>query len=542
MSDLLPHISFPGIPAGAIRSASFTLGHGITPSACTIRVVPNTKFAKRVGTLELRFGDVHLKFKDCQLASARAEMAAGRGTTVSLRILDRRWKWEYGSISGRYNVRAPGGDIDKKLPKRNAQQLAKLLLKEMSEEQVDVSALPTFVVPETQWDDANPARELAGLAEKLGCRVVLGSDDKISIRKTGDGKKLPAGALLINAGAGLEKPVPPDKVKLICGPTLYHSHFELEAVGEDTDGQIKPIGELSYRPDEGWQGSATAAKDSEFTGPSGEKLRTTTLAAKTVWRWYRIKHQASGGLGLPGAISDDSIKSIDQYEFKDHAMARVKGDIRNPVLVPVYVDGVFFNETVSDGANTSSGTPYPHDFSFDPERRLVIFGNEVFRQLDDASYAAARIYLGVAYHLRIADDGRLARYSKTRKIANKPHGTGAMILRRPEMRLLKLASYSPPAAIPLISDNRDILDDEVKRQIDAVVGEFERVDATSDSLYAGWLDISPDGAIQQVTWEVGPQGATTRASRNTESNPFVPTFQQNRRKERAARVREREES
>ncbi len=47
-----------------------------------------------------------------------------------------------------------------------------------------------------------------------------------------------------------------------------------------------------------------------------------------------------------------------------------------------------------------------------------------------------------------------------------------------------------------------------------------------DRVYAGILPVSPDGAVHQVTWSIGGSGATTRASRNNEWNPAVPTYRE----------------
>ena len=46
--------------------------------------------------------------------------------------------------------------------------------------------------------------------------------------------------------------------------------------------------------------------------------------------------------------------------------------------------------------------------------------------------------------------------------------------------------------------------------------------------YIGLRPISPDGAIQQVTWSVGPQGTTTRAGRNDEFSSTVLPYAERR--------------
>src|SRR5262249_36764923 len=49
--------------------------------------------------------------------------------------------------------------------------------------------------------------------------------------------------------------------------------------------------------------------------------------------------------------------------------------------------------------------------------------------------------------------------------------------------------------------------------------------------YNGIRAISLDGAVRQVTWSVGPAGAETTASRNTEHNVWIEPFPVRRRAE-----------
>jgi hypothetical protein len=57
------------------------------------------------------------------------------------------------------------------------------------------------------------------------------------------------------------------------------------------------------------------------------------------------------------------------------------------------------------------------------------------------------------------------------------------------------------------------------------------VSAAQTLEYNGIAAISLDGAISQVTWNVGPQGASTTASRNTEHDVNIPPYPARRRRE-----------
>jgi hypothetical protein len=57
--------------------------------------------------------------------------------------------------------------------------------------------------------------------------------------------------------------------------------------------------------------------------------------------------------------------------------------------------------------------------------------------------------------------------------------------------------------------------------------KYETVGA-DDATYAGLVPISPDGAIREVGWQVGLNGCFTQASRNSETIPYLPTYNQRR--------------
>ncbi len=96
-----------------IRAASMTFSaHGITPSVCAITAVPRQGFASSQGTLEFEYGGTRIVFHDCSVDLATLRFTRG-GQLVTFNIKDRRWKWEYGSIDGRYNRRKPDGSVDR---------------------------------------------------------------------------------------------------------------------------------------------------------------------------------------------------------------------------------------------------------------------------------------------------------------------------------------------------------------------------------------------------------------------------------------------
>ena len=170
-------LRFPGI--GQVLRWSYTLSQGITPGVCTIDVVPQFGVPDQVGTLKIAFGQTSLRFEQCVVDFAIVRRGP-TGMVVGLSLLDRRWKWKYGAISGRYNLRTKAGALDRET-ERTPQELATLLLTAMGESGFSVVDLPNLARPEIDWVGANPAGELAALCESLGCRVVLGVTGFVSV-------------------------------------------------------------------------------------------------------------------------------------------------------------------------------------------------------------------------------------------------------------------------------------------------------------------------------------------------------------------------
>jgi len=59
----------------------------------------------------------------------------------------------------------------------------------------------------------------------------------------------------------------------------------------------------------------------------------------------------------------------------------------------------------------------------------------------------------------------------------------------------------------------------------------------SSGRYVGLQAINPDGAISQVTWEIGGSGCYTSASRLYEPSPYVPPYKERRQQDMLRRQR-----
>lgn len=527
--------TFPGVTQ--ITGADFTLSHGISPSVCLIRTVPHTRFIAEVGTLRFGFANLRLDFPEAALNTASLRIDQS-GQRWSLQILDRRWKWAFGKIEGRYNVRRADGEIDPDT-RKSPQELAKLLLQAMKEQRFDVSAMPDRSRPAVAWDHVTPAPQLAILCEQLGCRIVLNLNNRVVIHRIGRGRDLPANGLELNAGFGWASRRRPDSLIVIAGPRRFQSKLELEAVGEDTDGQIKLIDDLSYTPDNGWDGEISGFFGG-VTGTfkqDGKDIENSTLAEKTVWRWYRVKQIAGGGFVPPGF--QGVVKSIDKILPLENGLLQTERDASGVKRqLPPIVKGVFWPFGF-DHANTEVGALYDGDFQLDTQKGIVKFAKAVTKlanpDAEDFKETEPDLFLTVAYSVKDDKTGMPVRTTVERQLPGRRRGTGPMLLQHPEIIQTTRQTYENDEFLKAVKDNFNDVRIEANHYLDAVTDEFTPA-SSQDIQYAGLLRISPDGAIQQVSWQVGAAGAFTRASLNSEFNIFVPSFAERRRQERVDQI------
>ncbi len=261
--------TWPGV--GAVESCTGTVSHGISPAAFVMTTYPQAAAPQPFGDLTITDGLNRAVFRDCKL-DALSGRSGGDGQTFVLTILDRRWKWRYGAISGRYNVLDPRGKL---VPWtiRSPQELAELCLAAMGERNYRVH-LPegltskvnekiqrflelgetfpqSFTNPLTVWDMTPPAEALARLAELYGCRVIYQPFlDRVLVAPLGAGRPLPPGPCEVIAPS-VDSPETPSAVGVAGVPVRIQMRLLLEPVGKEWDGSYRPVNELSYAPQAG---------------------------------------------------------------------------------------------------------------------------------------------------------------------------------------------------------------------------------------------------------------------------------------------------
>lgn len=264
---LIQQCSWPGVKA--VASCTYAIGHGITPGRAILTTYPQTGAIAAFGQLQIGDGVRKLVLNGCRVARMTGRKD-GEGTLWILEIEDRRWMWpSLAGISGTYNRLDERGKL---VPWtiRSPAELAVLCLDAMGEKRYKINLPPgikradgknleryllsgenfpqSLTNPPTVWDHTPPAEALARLADYYGCRVVYQPNlDRVIVTPTGVGRTLPAGPCEALTG-GADAPRLPKAVAVAGAPVRIQARFALEAVGEEWDGRVLPINDLSYAP------------------------------------------------------------------------------------------------------------------------------------------------------------------------------------------------------------------------------------------------------------------------------------------------------
>lgn len=122
--------------------------------------------------------------------------------------------------------------------------------------------------------------------------------------------------------------------------------------------------------------------------------------------------------------------------------------------------------------------------------------------------------------------------------------TPTQFVRRDELAYQIICTYDDKTTsknnIDGITDNLANIELEGDLAIAGAAVQYE-IGVPQSRTYAGLLRVPLDGAIQQVSWSVGPSGATTQVSRNSEHEYRLPSYQQRLQAQRTAAALDRAE-
>ena len=544
-------VSFSGVEQVKELQASFS--HGISPSVFTLTIAPQADFDGEGGTLTISDGEQLCVFADCKVDRATFELTES-GMLWRLSIFDRRWKWAFPTIDGAYNLRQDSANAlaQSVIPRteRTPQQLAALLLEAMGEEEYDVGEMPNEQRPQVEWQGDPAAEELATLCDELQCFVVLSLDGAVKICVAGQGADLPDGGVLEDS-LTIDLPERPDAIGVLGGPARYGVDFALEAVGEEIDGTVVPIDELSYTPVDGW-GTADFPL---LTSIKKGNPQAWQKAATTVLRWYRVKFPAT-------IVEVGSVDTIDQLKpiYDEQAnLIQDASDVdyrREPAqvfgvwstqsfvatdnLAPVYPNNVGLPR--NNGIDPGALQPccfYEGDFSIDRNRGIVMF-SELLKASPRLITAAepnqpAKLWLRTSCAVRDEETNAWIRYERVRQLGDA-FGSATRFLKHDEFERNVAPVYASGGFnIDHSSDNSALLDQEADDYIDAALNEYAQPVAETRK-YAGLAPTDLDGAIQHILFSLSTSGFFSVVARSTEQIAHCVPFKERRMLERSRRI------
>lgn len=520
----------------AISGASFTMSRGIRPSQGELTCIPQT-ITDPVGDLTLSIaygagGSTTIVLTDCLIDQGSIEIVGPQ--VMRLSFYDRRWRWENGHIDGLYNIQQDDSSYKRE---RTTAQLMALCLDAMSETNYQLGLVTDDARLSVDWRGDNPALALNEIMVKLGYTLAFNAMDQVVIYPIGTGFALPSTGREGTISFGVNRGVLPATIRIACSNVRYECKFLLEAVGEDTDGEIKAIDDLSYAPAGGW----TAASFPDFTDITGtytvdgKATPTRNLARQWIFRAYRIKQQAHTAANWAPPGFAGTAAEIDEREYilplRPHLNSETSdnGDKRPK---PAIVEGVFYKQD-DRSANTEEFTRYDKPFSIDTKRGIVKFSDRVYKLAGNANEEITEpdLYLKCVVEVDDQATGQKQYYGYD-KATGASGAFGVKTLDHPEI-LYKVtptydgATFTPSASEPLNpSTNQTFVDDEADYYASA---EIELL-TPEESFTIEWGDLLAlelDGMRNSVRWQVGYQSPpTTVASIGTEVNPYEPSYEE----------------
>lgn len=551
MSDEVVFVrcSFPGIDS--IIRFSATIGHGETPGVFILDIAPQPKPPALIGPFTIAFAGNTYTWDDCRAVYASYKRD-GSGRVVSLTIEDWRWRWRFGAISGRYNVREPHAanqnDARRILSytEKNPRELLKLCFEQLgqADSTVDVSLVPDDPRPEIEWDVEPAAQAAAALCDLLGCRIVPMPGNAVQICPLGEGADLPEHPSRTDLIQVLDPPEKPSELAVVGGPVLFQCDFELEFLAEETDGEFVLLDDVSYKPTGGWH----MADVPNFDSISDKKHRE--LARNSVYRVARIKIPA-GGLAIPGYTEETGkkITRVDQIVPLEH-QAETEIQHGREVFVRPWLFGAFTGDAnIGDdiGENTLD-KPEPitdrdselakkctlqDSGSYDHDKGVLYLSQPVFYIDEAGTRQPAKLRWRVAVMIRDEETGAVARYIRKRSYGPPPGSTTttkAETIRREEVFYSFVAKYKPDYTDDGVDKRgQTAADQEADYYLDQREKEWQTL-TPSEAAYGWIIPLVLDGAIQHVVYSGGiDQPPTTRISRNTEMKKYKTPYKEQRR-------------
>lgn len=479
---MIPHAEFPGLD---IISFDMVHSRGAEPSQCVCTCVSDD-VSVLDGTLTIYDDGVTIAFPESRIRLSNTDFAiARRGDRIQLAIEDRRWKWAGVLISKSFNVR----DHDSLVEEATGEEIFGYLLSEVGETGYVID-LPNMDAPTCKWDHTSATEALNFLADYYMAAITLGVDNRIYVTSANYATpSLPVDH--IRTDPTTLRDYVPGKIKVVFGPTRYHSSLRLWPAILTHDARIVPI----------WDVDADGVFDSIGANPWGLPAFTgTTLqtAQMSFMKWFYLGgvEDSSGfylldGNRVPTAEHIELDDTLESMKMLDSGGPRAY----HPVPLTYYIWGNYWPGTLSGDRDDSRWALMSDGFNVDKERLLVTFERPIVGFASNGVPWYPDMFLYASYRAR-GEHMEYIRYTYTKNISNKDD---TVVIRVDDRWRSVIGNYWNGRRTG-ISDNKDELD----LLAEALCNEYiSRLNTFGDVEYAGFLPISPIGRIGAVRWGTG---------------------------------------
>lgn len=280
------------------------------------------------------------------------------------------------------------------------------------------------------------------------------------------------------------------------------------------------------------------------------------LAQKSVWKFYRVTTLDASGEGpitVPGygpisfpqqlVLQDTQVDQITPQPLDENLTDRLGRHVNvnfyngyskdKPAAVYGSVYQLKSYNVWFSGAralaNSPEGSQVFVPLSIDPIWQLVKFSDHVY-YFDRERFTEPDLVLQTAVLVRDEDTNQVACFERFMDLTDSPRGTMPRVGHYPDVQLNVTSTYDSANRITSVG----ILEADPILRADYYLRGLAlqyQITGAVQREYNGILPVNCDGAIQQVSWSVGGDGASTTASRNSEHNIWVPTYAARRRAE-----------
>lgn len=515
--------TFPGITG--VISASATFAIGISPSVTSVTMPPNPSLTQ-LGTAVWAYGGSTIRSLPNSAVDEIRVSRSGGATTWIVSILDRRWMWEYGQISGEYNIQVDDNVLvsSEKTPR----ELAEICLEAMGETGYDITLVPADDRPYIKWEVEVPAKALAELLELFGMTVTLRLDNTVEVVALGTGEALPGSELVVEDT--VQPAVVPSKLRVVTAPAQWQVDFETEAVGAEADGTLEPIADLSYAPIEGWE--FLDYRDFEFITDKKENK----ASQETVRKWYRIKLPVD--LDLPDATVD-ATELYQLLPVLDQSVGS-RGDDESRTQIRAIAWGKFCDANMLGSNNTTEvitvddydeTLDIDQSYSLNTELGVVQFADACLVNDPDPENRTTQpavVFLRCQTNLRDLNTREPQRRFKEVDVDVTSPAPTKFVVREDVIPRYWKDGFGD------WQDNLTAIDEQLDFYLTQEILNFQTLPgATAD--YAGFIQIGADGALRQVAYTIDASGlATTKITRNIERFELSLSFKESRKRQQEA--------